>query len=67
MSKEIAERLIGMTPEEELVTALMEAAVLLQDARPPEGQPYAWIMSREAWMERQRIRLIRAQREVPRD
>lgn len=46
-----------MSPEEELIQALIEAAILLKDAVPPAANPYAWEHSRELWMMRQRIKL----------
>lgn len=55
-----------MTPDEALIQALMEAAALLSEARPPDSNPYSWEMLREAWMYRMRVRLAEheaAQRE----
>lgn len=46
-----------MSPEEELIQALIEAAILLKDALPPTTNPYAWEHSRELWLMRQRIKL----------
>ncbi len=47
-----------MTPDEALIQALMEAAALLSEARPPDSNPYSWEMLREAWMYRMRVRLM---------